>query len=310
MPRALVIPHPEAIRALHPKVKDSQTVYMQIREARCVFHAPAIKPTVLSWAGDSRISCGTYSGQIIIWDAKTALKKGLKKDDKAAQSDSIILNTIVHDSAISGLVWRGMVDPVEYISTSLDGYMKICNSKDPFINMTFARSRAIMYKAVWMPQSDNICHNDADNMLHATHTGNTDYFKTGTRFFDSVGKLWDMSTCEPHTFLAASSADGMVRILNVHQLRRKGMQQTQRMVYALLYDKDTNKYTYVDGVRAMECDFNKFLPTRNRFVEAYYLISRVAWNPNRFASPWLASGAVSGLCRVDFTGVGHEWLMD
>ncbi|KAI9031878.1 WD40-repeat-containing domain protein [Phycomyces nitens] len=305
----MVVPHPVAMRELLG-VEDSETLYLQIKEARCTFNLPGINPTAISWGGHSRISCGSSSGNVIIWDAEGALANGLEQDDKLGQSERMIFNAIVHDSAVNGIVWHGRINPIEYATSSLDGNLKICNTRDPNISITIMRVRALMYPPVWPQYSTNICVCDADNCLQTMYLANESNFKITLRHFDSIGKVWEMAASESHTFLAASSADGLVRICNIHQRRRKGLPHTQRVIYAVLYDKDTNTYSYVDGVRRLECDFSKFLPTSNRFVESNYLISKVTWNPNNIASPWLASGSVAGICRVDFCGVGHQWLED
>ncbi|KAF7723090.1 hypothetical protein EC973_002374 [Apophysomyces ossiformis] len=220
---------------------------------------------------------------------------------------SLRCNIRAHDSAVRSIAWHGVQDPVNIVSTGNDGALNVHDIRDPFVTMSLLRSRGFLYTCTWPGITDMLLYVDGENMCRTMRT--TDGPETGAtiKTFDSLGFVWSLSSSLQHTFTAAGTVDGWVKMLNTLQKRKKSGLAVQQILYKLQYDSASNEFRYVDGITPEYWEKNKQDVTYEPFVDMKLNIQRIAWNNNRRTSGWVASAASAGLCRIEFVGRGPGW---
>ncbi|ORZ25648.1 WD40-repeat-containing domain protein [Absidia repens] len=308
--RSMVVPHPNALRAQLGLTDDHhETIYLKIKQARCVFALPNASATTIAYGGHKKLAIGYSSGNISLWNMTKALENDQQENARDIRRSTrfMIFNVIIHDAGVQAIAWHGMNDPVNIASGGNDGKLTCLDSRDPYIPMNLIRTRSIQPCVVWPGHRHKILYADADLMLKDLETQDCKDFKSGSNFAACSGFTLSMAASEQHSYIVFGSSAGYVRTFNTLAKKVKAKARIQNVIFRLIYHEDTKVYRYVDGLQPESIDTAKAMPSLNRVLHHNMSISKVCWNPNSLTSAWIASAGPNGLCRLDFVGAGKDW---
>ncbi|KAI8332065.1 hypothetical protein BC941DRAFT_437408 [Chlamydoabsidia padenii] len=271
--RCFVIPHPNTLRVrLGVDAGNQDPVYLKIKQARCVFALPNTSISTISWGGHKKLAIGSSTGYISIWNMASALTS----EQAMNQQQSIrfmIFNAPIHDAGVQSIVWHGIDDPVNLISTGNDGKFIGLDIRDPFIPITFSRQRAIQYDAMWSGHRNKIMFVDGDLILKEFFSQDCKNFKSGN--VNAAGTFMSMACSEQHSFIVLGSSDGFLKLVNTLIKRVKGKAKLQKILYKLIYNEKDNVYRYVDGLQPQSVDDTKAMSPANTALDYNITINRV-----------------------------------
>ncbi|KAL9555342.1 hypothetical protein MBANPS3_002405 [Mucor bainieri] len=293
--RLFVVPHPQYV---HQKAQSAQhdTVYIKPNQARLELKLPNSKGNSIlcfAWGGYRKLACGTRSGSIVIWNALESL----------LQKKNIISVNIPNASmlAIRCIAWRSLFDETTLLSSDTDGNVILHDLRDPFFPYKIFRVR-YPYVCLCGPgfgsgflyaENDGIVRRN----MHLT-------IRKAASLASHSSMVWQCAV-SPHHGIAASVGSNGTAIVKpfAHDdiVYTQSHRPAECTLYELIFDDESKSFRYKDG-----------FPPKTTFADRDYLsvlqnpiiaLHKIAWNPNKNACGWVASGGAAGLCRLEYTGL-------
>lgn len=148
-------------------------------------------------------------------------------------------NTPVHDAGVQSIVWHGIEDPVNFVSTSNDGKLNALDIRDPSVPINLAKTRGkdgagkrptphlcfytvIQYDAIWAGYRNKVMFVDGDLNFKEFSPQDCKGFKSSNVISFVTGPFASIASSEQHSFLALSSLDGILKLINSYIAKIKG----------------------------------------------------------------------------------------
>ncbi|OAD03555.1 hypothetical protein MUCCIDRAFT_163114 [Mucor lusitanicus CBS 277.49] len=104
--------------------------------------------------------------------------------------------------------------------------------------------------------------------------------------------------------LACGTRSGSIVIWDVLEslLQKKGIiSPAECTLYELIFDDESKSFKYKDGFQPKTTPADR--DYLNVLQNPIIALHKIAWNPNKNACGWVASGGAAGLCRLEYTGL-------
>ncbi|KAG2189437.1 hypothetical protein INT44_004579 [Umbelopsis vinacea] len=294
--RLISVPHPDGLRMKDKgkgKSAHSGERKLKLQESLAILSIPDTCLTTISWGGPYKLIAGCSKGNISLWNVELAIKNRAGANKDTATEDiahTLVYNVKAHTSAIRDVAYHSRHDSNEhdFVSCGQDGRVRCFDDRDPWTGATYWKNRGtsfylgFMNTVAWPPYTESFFFSDVERNLRSARTGVSTEHGGTRKEADNRGEIWQFDGSYYHPFILFSSSDGWLKMKNHYHGKLRGQ------VY------EANK-------RATESLYYLFL-------EPEIAIQKCVWNPNRLTSGWVASGGAAGLCRVEFVGVGEDWL--
>ncbi|EPB83806.1 hypothetical protein HMPREF1544_09439 [Mucor circinelloides 1006PhL] len=275
--RLFVVPHPQNMRK---KGKSSQrdTVYIKAKQARLELKLPNPKSNSIlcfAWGGYRKLACGTRSGCIVIWDVLESL----------LQKNGIISVNIPNASmlGIRCIAWRSLFDEAILLSSDTDGNVILHDLNDPCFPHKIFRVRCKIPTFVCVGQ-------ELDQVFCTQRM--------------MVCMVWQCAVNPHHGIMASAGSNGTAIVKPfAHDdiIYTQSHRPAECTLYELIFDDASKTFKYLDGflpkITPADRDYLAILQNPN------IALHKIAWNPNKNACGWVASGGAAGLCRLEYTGL-------
>ncbi|CAO3687937.1 unnamed protein product [Umbelopsis ramanniana] len=321
--RLISVPHPDGLRMKDKgKGKGTQssehkrpTVYIKLGEPLATLSIPDTCLTTISWGGPHKLIAGCSKGHVSLWNVEWAIRNRAGSNKDTATEDiaqALVYNVKAHTSAVRDVTYHSRHDSNEhdFASCGQDGRVRCFDDRDPWTGATYWKNRGFMNTVAWPPYTENVFFPDVERNLRSVRTGISTEHGTTKKEADNRGELWQLAASYYNPFLLYSTSDGWLKMKNPYQGKLRTQKPVITAVYRLRLDENPKKYRYVDGIKSSVYEAKKrtMESLYYLFVDPELAIQKCVWNPNQSTSGWIASGGAAGLCRVEFVGVGSDWL--
>ncbi|CAO3626298.1 unnamed protein product [Mucor fragilis] len=293
--RIFVVPHPQNV---HKKNQLGQldTVYIKAKQARLELKLPNSKENSIvcfAWGGYRKLACGMRTGSIIIWDILESL---LQKKD-------IISVNIPNASmlAVRCIAWRSLFDEATLLSSDTDGNVILHDLNDPFFPLKIFRVR-YPYVCLCGPgfgsgflyaENDGVVRRN----MHLT-------IRKAASLTSHNSMVWQCAVSPHHGIMASVGSSGTAIVKPfAHDdiVYTQNHRPAEYTLYELMFDDESKSFRYKDGFqpKTTPADRDYLNVLRNPIIALH----KIAWNPNKNACGWVASGGAAGLCRLEYTGL-------
>ncbi|KAI8370866.1 WD40-repeat-containing domain protein [Choanephora cucurbitarum] len=288
--RIFVIPHPNYVRS--KEGLDDDTITIQLESPRLCLETHQAHALCLSWGGQGKLACGTTSGMIVVWDILGSLLEGKPKVIVSIPNASQV--------AIRCISWGSLFGQNTLFSSDFDGNILLHDLDDPHMPFKMIRRRTTFTSISGTGHSYGFLFSEADGLVRR----NLSYIaRKAINLNAHSSHVWSISVSPHHGVMASVSSNGsaMVKMFAHDEIELTAKHKNpEYTLYKLIFDNDTQTFRFVDGIKP-----NLSLPERayhTVFAEPCIALQKIAWNPNKNASGWIASGGKAGLCRIEFTG--------
>ncbi|KAI9279899.1 hypothetical protein BC943DRAFT_355036 [Umbelopsis sp. AD052] len=340
--RLISVPHPDGLRmkdkgkgkSAHSDERKRPTVYIKLQESLAILSIPDTCLTTISWGGPYKLIAGCSKGKSIgaaigihcaltlyctgnisLWNVELAIKNRAGANKDTATEDiahTLVYNVKAHTSAIRDVAYHSRHDSNEhdFVSCGQDGRVRCFDDRDPWTGATYWKNRGFMNTVAWPPYTESFFFSDVERNLRSARTGVSTEHGGTRKEADNRGEIWQFDGSYYHPFILFSSSDGWLKMKNHYHGKLRGQKTIVTTIYRMKLEENPNTYRYVDGIKPAVYEANKRATESlyYLFLEPEIAIQKCVWNPNRLTSGWVASGGAAGLCRVEFVGVGEDWL--
>ena len=319
--------------ATHSQADEAQTVKYQ--GAAFASRPPDTVCTCLTWLSATELAAGCANGFVAIWNIAESITTSIDTPSSPNTPPRPWFYHHLHQTYILSLVSTYPSHPHFLASTSMDGYLRLTDIRNPTVDFVqSARSRMINAAIDYHPPTQSFLHAEDNDDFRALPLRR---FFTAIMIGKADGTVLSLAVGKVHPCVLVASADGTVLTTNPMRKVMAAKQVQYQQIWfrhewvpkrqPLRSEGDGDGDEETQGVRASNEERHGTREGMSRITEGYKVegievqrfsnskskngiilatiyeeeaaATQVTWNPNLHCGGWAAAGMGCGLVRIE-----------